>query len=162
MGTKVIEGEKMKKLIYLFVIAMLVSGCAYFSSQRYPIKENYAPTNPDKVAIFKFPPPTPYQTIGEVEAKAAPASNWDSLHRRLKEEAAKMGGDAIIVQEGKEFAGMYNSGGYASTTGNAQVYGNSATFNANTYYSPTTSMPMMKKRILGVVIKYKEDKATAK
>lgn len=152
----------MKKPIYLFIVVMLASGCAYFSSQMYPIKENYTPTNPDKVAIFRFPPSTPYQAIGEIEVKAAPASNWNSLHRRLKEEAAKMGGDAIIIQEGKEFAGMYNSGGYTETTGNAQVYGNSASFNANTYYSPTTSVPMMKKRILGVVIKYKEDKVTVK
>jgi len=128
----------------------------------YPIKENYAPTNPDKVAIFRLAPPTPYQAIGEVQVKAAHASNWNSLYRRLKEEAAKMGGDAIILQEGEQFAGMLNSGGSATTTGTAEIYGNSATFNANTEYGPTTSIALMKKRIFGVVIKYKEDKTAVK
>lgn len=144
----------MKKTVCLLVLVMLVSGCATFSSRKYPVKESYPPTNPVNIEIFKFFPPVPYKPIGEVEAKAAPASNWDSLYNRLKEEASIMGGDAIVVQEGKEFGGIYTAPGYSTTTGSASVFGNTAYGSARTTYYPGSSFPIMKKRIVGIVIKY--------
>lgn len=146
----------MRKLIHLLVLVMVVSGCATFSSQMYSQKENYFPTNPENIQIFKFPPPTPHKAIGEVEARGAPASKWNSLYRRLKEKAAAMGGDAIIVQEGKELKGIYTSPGYSTTTGGGQIYGDSFSYGSQTTYYPGSSTPLMRKRITGVVIKYTE------
>ena len=147
----------MKKLICLLILVVLVSGCATFSSQKYPIKESYVPTKPEDIAIFKFFPPVAYKPIGEVEARGAPASKWDSLHRRLKEEAAKIGGDAIVIQEGKEFSGIYTAPGSSTSTGSAYGSGGAVYGSSQTTYYPGPSVPMMKKQIIGVVIKYTEN-----
>ena len=147
----------MKKIICLFVLTVVMCGCATFSSQKYPIKESYPPTNPEDIAIFKFFPPVAYKPIGEVETKASPASKWSSLHRKLKEEAAKMGGDAIVIQEGKEFSGIYTAPGSSTTTGSAYGSGSAVYGSSQTTYYPGPSVPMMKKRIIGVVIKYTGD-----
>lgn len=93
-------------------------------------------------------PPVEFEVIGEVEGRGAPAATWDSVHMAMKKEAAKIGGDAIIIVESKrEYAGTYNT----PQTGNAFVSGNYIYYT----YNPGTSMPMMKKHIIGVVIKWK-------
>jgi len=144
----------MKKLL-IALLCLGMGGCATFSAQKYPTTKNYLPTDPEKITIYKFAPTVSYEAIGEVETEAAPAAKRDSLYGKLKEEAAKMGGDGIIIQEGKEFVGMYNAPGTATTTGSGQIYGNSATYSSNTTYNPGMSMPIMRKRIIGLVIKYK-------
>ena len=153
----------MKKLICLLVLVMLVSGCATFNSQMYPLKETFAPTDPEKIQVFKNRPPIAHIPIGEVETRAAPASRTSSIYNQFKKDAAKMGGDAVvIVSEGTEYLGTYNQPTTSTTYGSGQVYGNSVSYSGTTYGSGGYSTPIMKKKIYGVVIKYTEKVAAPK
>ncbi|MDD3375156.1 MAG: SHOCT domain-containing protein [Candidatus Omnitrophica bacterium] len=151
----------MKKIVFVFVFCFL-AGCATFSSQMYPNAKKYPATNPEDIAIFEFPPQEPFVAIGEVGSQAAPAAQRESLYKRLKEEASKMGGDAIIVNHSKDVAGFYNSGGSSYTSGTVYGYGNTATYSGTTTTYPTYSTPIVKKIIRGLVIKYVDESEVPK
>ena len=73
-------------------------GCASVSSATYP-GAALSPTDSSSIAIYYNAPPVPYDVIGEVQYQGAPAAQWSGAEKLLREKAAKMGGDAVIVQE---------------------------------------------------------------
>jgi len=122
-------------------------GCVKAKVASYPNK-GYAPTNPANVQVFNMKPPADFEVIGEVVGRGAPAASWDSVYSGMKKEAAKIGGDAIILIESKrEFIGTYNT----PDTGSVFVSGNYVYYTHN----PGTSTPMMRKHGIGIVIKWK-------
>jgi len=147
----------MRKLICLLVLAMLVGGCTTFNAQTYPLSETYLPTNPEGIQVFRNPPPIQHIPIGEVEASAASASKTSSIYRRLKKDAANMGGDAIvIVDEGTEYYGGYPAPTITTTTGSGQIDSNSFNYSGSTQSYGGGVTPVIKKKIFGIVIKYIE------
>ena len=82
----------------LVLAALFCGGCASASSSRYP-GTIYAPTAPGTVPIYYNFPPVKYEVIGEVKYDGAPAARWSGAEKLLRVEAAKMGGDAIVIQE---------------------------------------------------------------
>lgn len=148
-----------------FIFILFIIGCASFYANRYP-GHYYAPTIAENIPIYNNFPPQPYEVIGEVGGSGAPASSWTGMGKRLREEAAKMGGDALVMAgQDRPYVGTYHSPGYSQTTGSAygtadsyggytdvRVYGQSQT----TYY-PGTSTAMYGKRIRAVVIKFKSN-----
>ena len=159
----------MKKIILILLAALVLSGCASFYASRYP-GNNYAPTIAANIPIYNNFPPQSYEVIGEVGGGGAPMSSWAGMGKRIREEAAKMGGDAIVIQQvDTPYVGTYNtpststtnSSAYGSVYGNrnyatGQVYGQSQT----TYY-PGSSIPMYGKSVKAVVIKFKTAASTA-
>ena len=95
-----------------------------------------------------MPPTVPFEIIGEVEARGAPAASWDSVEWYMREKAATIGGDAIVLVDRKEeYAGTYTT----PSTGNAFVYGNYVYYT----YRPGSSYAMKRKHLVGLVIKWK-------
>jgi len=137
---------KILKLSLLMVLLFLGS-CVSAKIASYP-NANYPKTDPEKIQVYNMKPPVECEVIGEVEGRGAPAASWDSVHSAMKKEAAKIGGDAIIIVESKrEYSGTYHT----PQTANAFVYGNYIYYT----YNPGTSVPMMRKHIIGVVIRWK-------
>lgn len=109
----------------------------------------YAPTDPKEVNVYYFPPPSPFEIIGEVVAEGAPAASWERVENFMKREAARIGGDAIIFIERREtFAGTYST----PSSGNVFVYGNQIYYT----YQPGSSVAMQRKHVIGLVIKWKK------
>jgi hypothetical protein len=167
----------MKKLIYLFIIAILVNGCATASVTRYP-SLYYPPTDPKNVAVYTNFPPAQYETIGKIEGSGAPAATWDSVAMEMRKKAAEIGGDAVVILvQDTPFVGTFNTPGsirgnttgYSNSSGNINAYGygnnvygsyrGSGTYRStsNYTYTPPTSTPMYGKYARGVVVKYKSE-----
>lgn len=86
-----------------FTIISLVLLMLYFScvgSRVMPQPDfNFEPTRQRDVKIYYIEPEKPYIKIGMVEARGAPLSSWKKLENYLRKEAAKIGGDAVIILE---------------------------------------------------------------
>ncbi len=164
------------KRISLFIINFLnislLCGCATFYANRYP-NDHYAPTLARNIPIYNNFPSEPYQVIGEIGGDGAPLSSWGGIGNRLREYAAQIGGDAIVIQQqGSRYVGTYNTPSYSNTTstvygsstGTAQVYGNTiygksygqAYGQSNTTYYRGSSIPMYGKSVKALVIKYSD------
>ncbi len=60
---------------------------------------NLKPTNPSDIEIYYLEPGKSYTKIGMVEARGATLSSWKKVENYLRKEAAKIGGDAVIILE---------------------------------------------------------------
>ena len=102
--------------------ALLLSGCA---SSHVLVGQARAPISAEEVTLY-IEPPARYETIALLEASNRGKMNWTEQGRtntviwRLKEEAAALGANGIIIQGmGHQYAGSVGSG-------NAWASGNSA------------------------------------
>jgi hypothetical protein len=68
----------------------------------YSPDATHPPTSPTAVRVFNTVPPFPFERIGEVEARGAPAASWDRVVDSLREEAAKIGGEGVIVGDRRQ------------------------------------------------------------
>ena len=89
----------MKKLSALGLAGLLAAACAAPlapSIVRYP-QFHYPPTEARAVAIYKDPPAAEYEVIGEVRARVAADAPMDRVEASLKEEAAKIGANGVVI-----------------------------------------------------------------
>ena len=89
----------MKNLSALGLAVVLAAGCAApFAPNivRYP-QYNYPPTDAKAVAIYKEPPPAQYEAIGEVRARIPANAPMDQFEQALREEAAKIGANGVVM-----------------------------------------------------------------
>lgn len=120
----------MKKYLYLLmVLSLFITGCISSKITPYP-NILYPSTRPETVQVFQFTPSIPFEVIGEVEVNGAAAASWSIIEGRLKEEAAKIGGDAVIISKGRSLVAIQK-------------------------VNPNLVMPIQSKHISGVVIKWK-------
>lgn len=87
------------KPILALSISLLVVGCVTAKVQRLdqvPRPERA----PDAVQILREAPQQPYTVIAVVESRTdAVFKGFDDLRRKLQVEAAKLGGDAVVLGE---------------------------------------------------------------
>ena len=77
---------------------LLAAGCASASVARYP-GVVYPPNKLANVIVYRNYPPVPYQVIGEVNYTASSSdAEWPSPEDMLRSKAAKIGGDAVVIQ----------------------------------------------------------------
>ena len=85
----------------LLTSLLTLSGCASVNAQTtaYVGVEHPAPTLPDKVAVLRSEPLRPHVRLGEVliYATVDPAPTITEVEQMLREESAKLGGDAVVV-----------------------------------------------------------------
>lgn len=106
----------------LIILVLLLSGCA---SSHIMIGNARAPIRPDQVKLY-FHPPAKYEEIALVDASSK--ASWagsdqgktDKVIERLKEEAAKLGANGVLLE------GVGNQAAGAVGTGNAYSTGNTA------------------------------------
>jgi hypothetical protein len=112
---------------------------------------DYNPTDPKNVQVFNIAPTVEFEIIGEVEGRGAPAASWGKVEGSMRKKAASIGGDAVILISKREpYSGTYTT----PSTANAFVYGNYIYYT----YQPGTSYAMKRKHVIGLVIKWKQDK----
>ncbi|MEO6872495.1 MAG: hypothetical protein ABI233_09790 [Chthoniobacterales bacterium] len=110
------------RLAVSFLAALLVTGCA--SSSSHVIGEPRPPINPEQVRIYQAPPAR-YEEIATLDASSAARffhgsrQTDDEAIQRLKEEAAKVGANGVLLTlVGDEPSGSIGigvgGGGYAS------------------------------------------------
>ncbi len=125
--------------VFLVLLCLLLAGCASFSIVKLGNGKVYAPSNPAGVRILTQEPSLPYVVIGEVRAQGETISVRENMEQRLKEKAAAIGADAIILKTTVEVRGIVKSGKAVEQN---QGYG--IDFNK-----------MFTKKMVGKVIKYK-------
>ena len=90
-----------KKALGLLVLAVLVVGLAAcarpYGHRYYPDAPRFAPTHPSAVDLLRREPRRAHLRLGEVWLRPEPDMSRRYVERRLREEAARMGADALVV-----------------------------------------------------------------
>ncbi len=89
-----------KKIVCLLLAMLFLQGCAAFQSIHYG-EEYSPPTSVGNVQLLSCAPGKKYIELGRVTVFGVTYSNREHMLNRLKEMAAEMGGDALILQERK-------------------------------------------------------------
>ena len=102
------------KRILLPLLVLWASGCVGLDVHRLDSQPR-PQRHPDAVRVLTEAPEGPYTTIALVEASTGTVfKGFEDLRRKLVAEAARLGGDAVIIgEEGKESGVLF--------TGTAQI-----------------------------------------
>ncbi len=83
--------------VFLFMLA----SCATVDANRiaYVGAERFPPSNPDTVKILREEPTQPNERLGEiiVDASVEPSPPIEEVEEKLREEAGKLGADAVVI-----------------------------------------------------------------
>ncbi|BAN51164.1 hypothetical protein [Metapseudomonas resinovorans] len=89
------------RLLLPALLLPLLAACANIDAQttEYVGVPHAAPTDPASVEVLRSEPLRPHDRLGEViiDASTDPAPPVDQIEQRLREEAAKIGGEAVVV-----------------------------------------------------------------
>ena len=89
------------KAVFFLLALFLISGCAAYKSVHFG--EDYSPpTDIENVEILFCSPESEFVELGEVKVYGVTASNRSFMLQQLREMAAEMGGDGIVIEE-REF-----------------------------------------------------------
>ena len=84
--------------IILWLLCLLLCGCATVSTVQYNTKDVFAPTNPEDIKVFNnVRPPREYIEIGEVKVET-PVYDIVQTIEEVRDRIAKMGGEAVILR----------------------------------------------------------------
>ena len=117
----------LSRLTILLVSGIALSACA---TSHVMMGQARPPISPDLVTVYFHPPQTKYDEIALIDTSSkggfgfSAQGKTDVVIRRLKEEAAKLGANGVLLQGiGSESGGSISSGfGQASVSGN-HAYG---------------------------------------
>ena len=150
--------------ICIVLLAVLLCGCAMnkatVKTVTYDDKISYTKTSPENIKIFKDFPPRDFIKIGEIDVvtesysekekllRLGVGETRESLEGKMREQAAGMGGDAIVIQEDKALG--------ISSDGNVNVNSYKDPQTGDVYTSGTVSgSHEYGRKVYGVVIKFK-------
>lgn len=80
------------------LLAIILQGCAAYKSVHYG-EEYSSPTHIENVKVLTYKPQGNFIKLGEVSVFGVTSSNRIYMLNQLKEMAADMGGDAVIIEE---------------------------------------------------------------
>jgi|ERR1700683_3074038 hypothetical protein len=115
----------MPRLSFAAGLAMLLVGCA--TSSHVLIGTARAPISPERVKVY-LQPPAKYEQIATIDASSRGSmtitsqQNMDKAIARLKQEAARLGANGILLQGVED----QQSGSIGSGVGNSTLNGNTA------------------------------------
>jgi hypothetical protein len=133
-------------LVSLLIVTLFLAACA--TSSHVIVGTTRPPISPDQVRIY-FKPPARFEEVAVLDASSK--NSWaitdqgktDKAMQRLKEEAAKLGANGILLRGvGDQYGGSVSSG-----TATATAYGNTATG-----FGTGMAVPVMHKEASGVAI----------
>jgi hypothetical protein len=86
-------------LVLTAAAALLLTGCATVSadSTRYIGAEQFPPSDPSRAEILRHEPKRPHERIGEIVLRPSGDPDVARIESRLREETAKLGGDAAVL-----------------------------------------------------------------
>jgi hypothetical protein len=95
--------------------ATLLAACA---SSHVMIGKARPPISPDQVQVYTHPPTVPYEEIARLQTSSQGSFSFtaqgktDAVIKRLKEEAAKLGANGVLLEGiGDEASGSVGTGG---------------------------------------------------
>ena len=93
-----------------------------------------------------------YEAIGEVRYEDPDGGDWEGAQRRLQQEAAELGGDAVVVQAHERYpmGSQWTFGGGTDVS----VTGSGEHQTVDVTHHPSTVVPVPGREVRGVVIKY--------
>src|ERR1700722_7534829 len=117
----------LRTIILPSLAALALAACA---TSHVMMGQARPPISPDQVVVYFHPPQTKYDEIAMIDTSSrggfgfSAQGKTDVVIRRLKEEAAKLGANGVLLQGiGSESGGSISSGfGQASVSGN-HAYG---------------------------------------
>ena len=96
-----------KKLVPASIILILIAGTfscrPYAGARMYPGTPLFARTHPDHVMLIKRHPRRDHIELGNVWIRPEPWMDRYFVEYKLRKKAAKMGADAVVIIEDKEF-----------------------------------------------------------
>src|SRR5258705_2445091 len=103
-------------LLLIAALVSLVASCATVDSTtaQYVGAPHYPPSDPAAVQILRAAPKQPYERLGElvIEASTEPAPPVSKVEDKVRQEAAKIGADAVVIVTDRiQPEGMYVTGG---------------------------------------------------
>jgi hypothetical protein len=107
-------------------LAFVLSGCV---SSHVIVGKVRPPISPDQVQIYLHPPVAKYEEVALLDSNSRQSFSFTAqgktniVIQRLKEEAAKLGANGILLNGVGDMA----AGSVGTGVGNATAYGNSAT-----------------------------------
>lgn len=115
-------------LLASVLAAILLAACA---SSHVMIGKARPPISPDQVQIYTRPPTVPYEEIARLETSSQGSFSFtaqgktDAVIKRLKEEAAKLGANGVLLEGiGDQASGSIGTGGGSTSySGGSSVGG---------------------------------------
>ncbi|MDD5409691.1 MAG: hypothetical protein PHC71_06340 [Candidatus Omnitrophica bacterium] len=96
----------MRKLL-VFLMLLLMAGCASVSVQKYFKEGKYPETNPASIVVFPQKPSRTFIELGEITVRGA--NDWGQIEKIFRSKAAEMGADAAYVFSKQEETRQYVS-----------------------------------------------------
>jgi hypothetical protein len=119
--------EFMMKTYQVLSAALLLAGCA--TSSHIVVGTTRAPISPDQVKVYLYPPEK-YEEVAVVDASSRQSfspgdqAKTDKVIARLKEEAAKLGANGLLLQGVEDqYAGSVGSGFGSATASGHTAFG---------------------------------------
>lgn len=84
------------KTAVLSVVFLALAGCASVDMTK-TAKGTFAATNPNSVEVLKTRPDKPYDELATFTVTGFSASDTAKLHNALREKAAPLGANAVII-----------------------------------------------------------------
>jgi hypothetical protein len=83
----------------VLALAMLLTGCSFVSTRLQPYVggPRFPPTDPTRVEILRSEPTRAHVRLGEIFAEPSGQPTVAQYEQALREAAAKMGADAVVV-----------------------------------------------------------------
>lgn len=82
-------------------LALTLAGCPSINakSTQFAGVEHFAPTDPSSVEITRTVPTRPHEKLGEIriDASTEPSPPIADIEKKLREEGAKLGADAVVI-----------------------------------------------------------------
>jgi hypothetical protein len=108
----------MKKTVVLFVLVFLIAACApplrvYF----FPGARHYPPTSPASVDLLRDEPRRPHEAFAEIRMDPQARMSRFEVERRLRERAAAIGADALVIEEDTVYRERVWAGPYRANRG---------------------------------------------
>lgn len=88
------------------LLALVACGSIEVKTTPAPGAPHYAATDPGKVELLRSPPARNYDRLGDIQLDSStdPAPPITDLGETLREEAAKLGADAVVILQYREVA----------------------------------------------------------
>jgi hypothetical protein len=88
----------------ILILAAAFSSCRPYAGARlYPGTPHFARNHPDHVMLIERRPKRDHIELGQVWIRPEPWMDRYFVEHKLRKKAAKMGADAVIIVEDKEF-----------------------------------------------------------
>ena len=87
-----------KKIIVLAVLAAVLISCSPVRVRMFPRVGHFPPTSPQSVDLLRREPPRPLIAFAEFVYKPSPRVSRHEVDWVLRERAARIGADALIIE----------------------------------------------------------------